>query len=225
MHARSIDGIRARRKWQTRRIMKMGKHPNHTAMGRGIEWIEPGQAVFIDMADPTGPYCLRDCGYRIGDTLLVAEAWRTEKRYDHLKPSELPSDAAIEYIATGDTVPDNRVVAGRYRNARFMLNRLCRIRLPITDIRVEFVQDISDADVLAEGVLPNWAGDLTGWDAAEHGFLGLDANTALPDDYYFCDGKRAFQQLWDATNGDGAWERNDRVWVYEFDNSGVLHGE
>lgn len=72
-----------------------------------------------------------------------------------------------------------------------------RLTLEITDIRVERVQDISIEDVFAEGIdkPANWP-DLAG--AQRHGI------------------KQYFQQLWNETNGKGAWEHNDWVWVISF---------
>ena len=66
-----------------------------------------------------------------------------------------------------------------------------RINLEITGVRVERLQDISDADSLAEGV------DRT--------------NTSIPG--Y---AKKRYHQLWESINGPGSWDANPWVWVVEF---------
>lgn len=66
-----------------------------------------------------------------------------------------------------------------------------RITLEITGVRVERLQDISDADSLAEGV------DRT--------------NTSIPG--Y---AKERYRQLWESINGPGSWDANPWVWVVEF---------
>jgi len=202
MHKRSVDGIRAGRKTQTRRIVK--------PQPEGVEEPEEGFVNCVDgycvgrqrylAGGPESPHVEVDeiwfpakCPYgKPGDTLLVAEAWRTEARFDDLKPSELPKDARIHYEADGEK-PE---WAGRYRNQRFMCNWMCRIRRELTGIRVERVQDISKADVLAEGVTERDGCPLADVHVGWH---------------------EPFAKLWDDTNGEGAWKRNDWVWVVEFE--------
>jgi hypothetical protein len=65
-----------------------------------------------------------------------------------------------------------------------------RLTLEITDVRVERVQDISFGDVEREGVRPADSKSL---------------NHVI-----------AFSELWDETNGAGAWDRNDWVWCLTF---------
>lgn len=65
-----------------------------------------------------------------------------------------------------------------------------RITLEVTGVRVERLQDISEADAQAEGV-------------------GLSDDQTYP--YTF-----AFATLWDQLNGDDAWSADPWVWVVEF---------
>jgi hypothetical protein len=67
-----------------------------------------------------------------------------------------------------------------------------RITLEITGVRVERLQDISEADAVAEGVRNSL-----------HMPGGRFAN-------------ENFAHLWWAINGDGSWEANPWVWVVEF---------
>lgn len=63
------------------------------------------------------------------------------------------------------------------------------IILEITKVGVEKIQDITGEDVLAEGVVCD-----------------------VPHTVY----RDHFIDLWDSIYGQGAWGRNDWVWVYEF---------
>lgn len=75
-----------------------------------------------------------------------------------------------------------------------------RIDLEITEVRVQRVQEITEADAEDEGVDP--------W----HDLAGTGATVAER-----CFGYRvAFEKLWDAIHGPGAWERNEWVWVISF---------
>lgn len=67
-----------------------------------------------------------------------------------------------------------------------------RITLEVTGVRVEQLQDISDEDVLAEGIYPTRTGLYPGSPRAE------------------------FRTLWQSINGTDSWEANPWVWVIEF---------
>ena len=76
-----------------------------------------------------------------------------------------------------------------WKPAIHMSKALARIWLEITGVRLERLQDITDADALAEGV------DRT--------------NTSIPG--Y---ARERFRQLWESTGGD--WSANPWVWVIDF---------
>jgi hypothetical protein len=132
-----------------------------------------------------------------GDVLWVREGFRLAKRLDDTSPKE----AATEDGMVEPPVPqvryeaDGRIITeadewGRKRPSAHMPRELCRLRLRVEDVRVERVQQISGEDARAEGCLPDTQSD---------GAARLE----------FC-------HKWNETHGDGAWERNDWVWVIEF---------
>ena len=94
---------------------------------------------------------------RVGDRVVLLTTWATESRYDHLKPTELPSNARIwSYFES-----DNKILGelyhtefGRLRSGRFMPKKFWHwMPQPhITGIRNEHVQDISHDDAIDEGV-------------------------------------------------------------------------
>lgn len=74
------------------------------------------------------------------------------------------------------------------------------ITLEVTGVRVERLQDISEADAVAEGAPPSHP--------------SIDA---VSRDYGYPDFPRSwYAQLWDSINGAGAWDSNPHVWVLEF---------
>ncbi|WP_126965773.1 hypothetical protein [Xanthomonas arboricola] len=81
----------------------------------------------------------------------------------------------------------------------------CRLVLEITDVRVERLQAISDADAAAEGIIEYDMGDRP----AMYG-------TGYPDSDPNADSspRGAFQKLWQSTGGD--WDANPWVWVIGF---------
>lgn len=80
-----------------------------------------------------------------------------------------------------------------------------RITLEITAVRVERLQDISEADACAEGAtLYEPANYLS------HGGWSHDAR------YVHTTALKSFQQLWGSINGPGSWAANPWVWVETF---------
>jgi len=169
-----VRAIIESRKKQTRRILKDKKDVAILGEGCGVLWDE--------QACPYG---------EVGDRLWVRESFRTETNYyDDLKPSQLSGDEGILYCADGD-YSHNKTV-GRYRPPMFMPRGLSRITLEITDIRVERLNDISESDAIAEGII------------------------GVCEDGLWNDPCDKFADLWESINGAGSWDLNPWVWVVEF---------
>ncbi len=93
-------------------------------------------------------------------------------------------------------------VPGWYRRPSIHMPRWAsRITLEITSVRVERLQDISEADALAEGIVRQ-----------PDGGYGLADTTH----YHFTDPHQSYFSLWEAINGAGSVEDNPWVWVVEF---------
>lgn len=86
-----------------------------------------------------------------------------------------------------------------------------RITLEITGVRVERLQDIGEADAIAEGVTTIWPDGPRDDKGPNHytikvGDVSYNAPTAAG----------AYAMLWDVINGPGSWEANPFVWVVTF---------
>ncbi len=77
-----------------------------------------------------------------------------------------------------------------------------RITLEVTGVRVERLQDISEADAAAEGITP-YPGHPGRW-LSEHR-PGLNYPSAIA----------AYRDLWESINGPSSWDANPWVWVVE----------
>lgn len=86
----------------------------------------------------------------------------------------------------------------------FMPRWASRITLEITGVRVERLNDISEADAVAEGIEP--CGD----------FFGAPSFRSYSDDETPCDALCSYESLWESIYGPGSWNANPWVWVIEF---------
>ena len=122
-----LDG----RKTQTRRIMK--PQPNRT----WPDEVTPHWSVGGNRTLPGASNPLR-CPYGVpGDRLWVREAWR------------LPDGAPKGWV---DYRADDTRDGFKWKPSIHMPRWASRITLEVTDVRVERLQDISEADAMAEGV-------------------------------------------------------------------------
>lgn len=149
-----------------------------------------------------------DLRFRVGDRLWCKETWRSLQKWDGIKPSLLMDDPdKIDYAADG--FPRNRLWAwGKTRVSIFMPRWASRLTLVVTDVRVERLNDCSEADALAEGVVPHPNGGfwVPGVDHPNKDFPYLSRATA----------REMYAALWDVINGSGAWIGNPWVVAVSF---------
>lgn len=152
------------------------------------------------------PYILQFCPFgKVGDQLWVRETWqawhKSSYEYDEWEAISVvqasaskspefefgPTCDAIEYRATSKSV-------GPWTPSIHMPRWASRIQLEITCVRVERMNNISEADALAEGV------------------------TLVPVRPQYAErmGRDAYVELWESINGAGSWDANPWVWVIEF---------
>lgn len=170
-----VRAILEGRKTQTRRLVKLNVSGR---VWRGkLSWhIEDRNA-------------LRACRYGApGDLLWVRETFR-----------ECPQDQdgnCIEYRADRPEYRkrDDDPSAIPWTPSTYMPRWASRITLKITGVRVERLQEISDADAAAEGVEPHEP-------AAPYGAAHITP----------------YSMLWNAINGADSWAANPWVWVVSFE--------
>ncbi|HTI18995.1 MAG TPA: hypothetical protein VL598_15150 [Trinickia sp.] len=189
-------------KTQTRRPIK----------GFALDLLQPGNftAEFVALPENgNSPY-----GYA-GDHLWVKETFvafgRWETRYSDKKKRnewrfvDLTLEAGFSYRFDGAD-PDARRCAGaaptwRRRPSIFMPCAASRITLEVTGVRVERLQDITEADAIAEGVT-----------IEDRHKIGYCSGATRPPSI------RAYAELWDSLNAARGypWDVNPWVWVIEF---------
>jgi hypothetical protein len=143
--------------------------------------------------------------YQNGDILWVRENFCTAENWDHWNPASLPETVGINYKAdlNDDYIP-KFVHRGRWRPSIHMPKQICRIFLEVTNVRVERLQDISEVDARAEGIIEYAYGYFKNYTSL---FSGGRPKTNI-DFKIPCD---SFKTLWESINGKDSWKANP--WV------------
>lgn len=125
------------------------------------------------------------------ETHYVPGGFLDEELIDEIRQGiSTTADLGVTYRAdTPSLVPFD----GGWAPSIHMPRWASRLTLEISNVRVERLQDISEADAVAEGVEPE--------------FL---------DGEIYATAKDAFSTLWESINGPGSWALDLLVWVVEF---------
>ena len=180
--AEMVRALLSGRKSMTRRLLKpqppTGLMPECYAI--------PGEA------QPVGS------GWSRGDRLWVREVfaygWPVEG--NHQLP-ECNQEHAITYRADGNRPFGSR---RRWHSPIHMPRWASRLTLTVTDVRVQRLQDISEADAQAEGLVEVYEGWATDRDGRHWG------PTA----------RASYRVLWNDLHGEDAWDRNPWVTALTF---------
>lgn len=188
-------------KTQTRRVVKRQIVQDERFIG-GFKLIGPGgveTAIGGPLAFFQSPYGSP------GDRLWVREnfcpIYPQDPTYNGGRPIE------YDYAATythGNRLGDALGIKKRWKPSIHMPRDASRITLEITGVRVERLQDISEADAIAEGCAKNHNGYFWG---GPHAVSGLK-QMATP--------RQAYRDLWESINGPESWGANPWVCVVEF---------
>jgi len=204
-----VQAILNGRKTQTRRVSRV--QTSEPANGQGYLYcrFHKSEHKRLYSHEEFIRKSIESAKYKIGDILYVRETWRNQPReYNHVTNEY--SDFEYQYRA--DFTDEENACYGRrgglapwkWKPSIHMPKAAARTFLCVTDVRVERLHDISEADAEAEGAYK------ANWNLA----------TAKPGDKIqpptFING---FANLWDGINAKRGfgWEDNPWVWVYEFE--------
>lgn len=158
------------------------------------DWIETFQTDVDDNA--TAPV---RCNFKPGDRLWVRETWFDSWAWS--TATGIQVGIPDRYLYRADfNLPDNDKC--KWKPSIFMRREACRLTLEITQICVERVQDISEADAEAEGVERY----CEGW----RNYTVKDGRVTTA--------RAGFKTLWDSINAKRGfgWDVNPWVWALHF---------
>lgn len=121
-----------------------------------------------------------------GDRMWVREA------FAKTCVAQAPGLGEIYVYRDGDNRTD---YGGPWKPSIHMPRRACRILLEVIGVRVERLNNISDADCIAEG---------------------CPGGRAIPGYGYNATPFECYKWLWESIYGAGSWKANPWVWVIEF---------
>jgi hypothetical protein len=130
--------------------------------------------------------------YKVGEVVAIAQCYK-----------KLYPNADFEMVGNGFITES----AG-WNNKMFVRANLMKRHIRITDVKVERLQDISDDDIMREGVWQSY-------DQKNLFYVSKSIGYAL--DVAFLSARKAFAYLIDMVSGEGTWKRNPWVVVYTFE--------
>jgi hypothetical protein len=194
-----VLALLAGRKSMTRRLIK--------PMASGA--LRPGDMVVRWGADFGGQCACFRPRFAPGDRLWVREQWSGARCWRNTKPADRVTGCYGGEVYVREDLwywADGNPAAGDYEPPRpsiHMPRWASRLTLTVTDVRVQRLNDISEADAVAEGVNPC----LEGHQCPNGGYGGCCA-TYDPVD--------AYATLWNSLHGPDAWAANPWVCALTF---------
>ena len=220
-----VDALHDDRKRQTRRLLR---NPEYFGCPTGDCPHQTQAECDAAMAALTRA----DTGYAIGDRLYVREAYyqrghwepvpgaRTKgnrQKWAFVPTGPVQFDAPTEY-RLGRHHKDPGTLAWHKRLGRFMPRALSRMTLTVTEVRVQRLQAISEADAIAEGITQYPAegphrGGAPYWTAERNSAAAISRCTPVD----------AYAALWDSLHTAPGTRWADEPWIVavSFD---VAHG-
>lgn len=150
--------------------------------------------------------------FKVGDRVYVREHWSNHPSFDGIPPRDLKRGSMI--YTRADDVWHNEgdwigAPHGKHRQAMHMPRWASRMWLEITDVRVQRLQDISEADAIAEGISLY----VDGWHFEPNAepFVRLVGASAIG----------MYQWLWDSLHAELGTTWADNPWIVA--HSFVVH--
>ena len=133
--------------------------------------------------------------YKVGEVVAVAQRGGDIYRVLKKRFGET-SDEALGFMKMCGGMP-------MWNNKMFTPASFCLSRIHITDIKVERLQDISEEDIIKEGITY-----IVG---------GYGVKFGVNDNIFALNPRAAFAALIDKVSGKGTWNRNPYVFAYTFE--------
>lgn len=201
------------RKTQTRRVLRPQPGPFDALFSDAGKW-------WTGDAESGEVHEVLRVPYAIGDRLWVREAFSVvfgggmsvsgDGEWDYIVEYRSGGQIELSYDGHYDSDPYSRLAdtqIGDWRPSIHMPRWASRLTLIVTDVRVQRLRDISEADARAEGI----CADIAVTDAHNH-WVDLGGGDLITG----WDARDVYASLWNYINGAGAWHSNPWVMAISF---------
>ena len=157
-----------------------------------------------------------------GDFLWVREnfTFNWHPYHDKCKiPKSWPDDLPEQGLIYQATETDSEILnEASFKPSIHMPRWASRLTLQVTKVRLQRLQDITEEDAMAEGII-----QFADKGYAQAGAVYIDQNriSSVDIEYVGDTAKEAFQLLWQSINGAKSWEANPWVWPVDFNASEI----
>lgn len=147
-------------------------------------------------------FAMKHCRYKVGEVVAIAQSYKS------IADERDKAEAVLDLYKIGDNLLTMDEMGAGWNNKMFVKADLMPHHIKITDIKVERLQDISDEDILREGV----------WQLHhDNELFYVSKNIGYAPTVAFPNARLAFLYLIDEVSGKGTWESNPWVVAYSFE--------
>lgn len=146
--------------------------------------------------------------YEVGEVVAIAQS------YKHIASNRDKAETVLDLYKIGNNFLTMDEMGAGWDNKMFVKADLLPHHIKITDVKVERLQDISDDDIMREGVREQIvAGNKDYYFETDKVVAGLHCTNLI----FFKTPREAFASLIDKVSGNGIWDSNPWVVAYSFE--------
>lgn len=185
-------------KTMTRRAVRCSLLDGYDSWYEDFLYKPVGEEKYLSVEE----YVSKRTAYKVGEVVAVAQS------YNSIADERDEAEAVLDLYKIGDNLLTMDEMGAGWNNKMFVKASLMPHHIRITDVKVERLQDISDEDILREGV----------WQFYDNKKLFyVSKNIGYAPDVAFLTAREAFWFLIDKVSGKGTWESNPFVVAYSFE--------
>lgn len=144
-------------------------------------------------------YVSKRTAYKVGEIVAIAQSYKS------IADERDEAETVLDLYKIGDNLLTMDEMGAGWTNKMFVKADLMPHHIKITDIKVERLQDISDEDIMCEGIY-RFGKSVYAFERKAEGYLSM-----------FQTAREAFASLIDKVSGNGTWESNPWVVAYNFE--------
>lgn len=185
-------------KTMTRRVVPQSLLDKYDAWYEDFIYKPIGEEKYLSVEE----YVSKRTAYKVGEIVAIAQSYKS------IADERDEAETVLDLYKIGDNLLTMEEMGAGWNNKMFVKASLMPHHIRITDVKVERLQDISDEDIMREGV----------WQFYDNKKLFyISKNTGEASTVGFPTAREAFWYLIDKISGNDIWESNPFVVAYSFE--------